>query len=98
MFSEQCRSLRDPRDIVKHCEALEKHHETLLKHYETHVKHRKPLLNIMKHLKHCKTSLNTQTLAVRCDDICGDAGTRHGDIRNCGVAITPQMCNRVTNP
>ena len=53
-------------------------------------KHRKTLLNIVKHhgtlVKHCETSQNTRTLTIRCDDI--------GD---CGVGITPQMCNRVTN-
>ena len=47
----------------------------------------KTLLNIVKHheilLKHCETSWNTRTLAIRCDDIgarCGDLGARWGDI------------------
>ena len=83
----RCRSLRDSLNIIKHCEPLVKHYETLLKHRET--------------------SQNTQTLAIRCDDIgarCGDIGActefpaisaqSSGD---CGVGITPQMCNRVTN-
>ena len=62
----------------------------------------------MKHhetlLKHCKTSQNTQTLTIRCDDIgarCREIGTWRGDIGprcgDFGVCITPQMCNRVTN-
>ena len=71
----------------------------------------------MKHLKHCETSQNSQTLAIRCDDIGarhGNINARHGDIsapaefpaisawsfwqyRDCGVCITLQMCNRVTN-
>ena len=48
---------------------------------------------------------------IRCDDIgarCGDVGARRGDRAelpaisagvsgDCGVGITPQMCNRVTN-
>ena len=67
-----------------------KHHETLL--------------------KHCETSQNTRTLAIQCDDIGawhGNIGARHGnfgacaefsgDIADCGLGITPQMCNRVTN-
>ena len=64
----------------------------------------------MKHetlLKHCETSQNTRYLmrhiGGRCGDIDdrrGDISARHGvsgDISFCGVGITPQMCNRVTN-
>ena len=54
--------------------------------------HREPLV---KHhetlLKHC------ETLIIRCNDIGGDVGARCGDICDCVVGITPQMCNRVTN-
>ena len=55
-------------------------------------------------VKHCKT------LPVTCDYIgaqfsnigarCGNIGARHRvshDIGDCGVSITQQMCNRVTN-
>ena len=72
----RCWSLRDSLNILKH-------HETLVKHCDTLwnvVKHREPLV---KHyetlLKHCETSQNTQTLAIRCDDMgarCGDIGAR----------------------
>ena len=36
---------------------------------------------------------------IRCDDIgarCGDVGVT-GGIGDCGVGVTPQMCNGVTN-
>ena len=99
------------------------------------VKHCDTSWNVVKHhellLKHCETSRDTQTLAIRCNNI----GARHGDtgdisakrkvgaetsvlgaaisalarsfrryqrkvssdICYCGVGITLQMCNRVTN-
>ena len=87
-------------NMVKHV----KHHEHLwnitkhIKHHEPPVKHHETLI------KHCKTPWNTQTLAVQCDNIGPQPSDRHGNIgtarvsADIGVGITPQMCNRVTNP
>ena len=54
----------------------------------------------MKHLKHCETSWNTlhsmwryRSSMRRRRRSCGVSG----DIGDCGVGITPQMCKRVTN-
>ena len=55
-------------------------------------------------MKQRETSWNSRTLAVRWDDIdawCGDIEAQRevsGNIGKCGVGVTPQMCNRVTNP
>ena len=64
-------------------------------------------LNIVKHqtfLKHCETLKHHETLvkhhetlAVRCDDISARCGVS-GNIGDCGVGITSQMCKRVINP
>ena len=60
------------------------HHKTLLnivKHHEPLVKHHETLL------KHCETSCNTRR----------SRRYRRGVFGDCGVGITPHMCNRVTN-
>ena len=70
-----------------------KHREPLLKHHEPVVKHHETLL------KHCETSWNTRHSMRYCLSmrrhrrLCGVSG----NIVDCGVGITPQMCNRVTN-
>ena len=87
---------------------LAKHHKTLLnivKHHETHVKHHetlKTLWNIMKHSSFDATisSLDAETSARwrrRSCGVTGDIGAVSGNIDDCGVGVTPQMCNRVTN-
>ena len=82
---------------LKHCEPLVKH-ETLIKHCETS-------WNTLTLAVWCTN------ISARCGDINawrGDIGARWDDIgawrrvsdniSDCGVGITPQMCNRVTNP
>ena len=79
---------------------MAKHHEILVKHFEPLLKHFEPLL------KHHETLVkHYETLAIRCDDISTHIGSQRGDFSgrcrvssDCGVGITPQMCNIVTNP
>ena len=83
-------------NVIKHHKPLVKHHEPLVKHCEL-VKHHKTLA------KRC------DNIGARCER-CGDIGARaeflpfwqyrsvvSGNISDCGVSITPRMCNRVTN-
>ena len=61
----------------------------------------------MKHLKHCETSWNSRhsirryrrSMWRRLRSMWRGPWSRGvtGDIGDCGVGITPQMCNRVTN-
>ena len=105
------RSLRDSLNIIKHsktswntCKTLwniVKRREPLVKHHET----LKTLWNIMK-----QSSFNATISALDAETSSLDGETSviarscrryrcgvYGDIGDCGVGITPQMCNRVAN-
>ena len=80
-----------------HCEPLVKH-EPLIKHHET----LKTLRNIMNY-----SSFDATILALDAEKSALDAEMsaiawscrlyRRGVFGDCGVGLTPQMCNRVTN-
>ena len=104
----RCRSLRDSLNIVKHsktswntCKTLwyiVKHLEPLVKHCEILLKHCKTLL------KHCESSWNTRHSMQRYQHsmrrhrhLAWRYRRSHRVSGDCGVGITQQMCNRVTN-
>ena len=88
-------------NIVKHHETHVKHREPLVKHHET----LKTLWNIMKQTSFDATisALDAETSALGTATSAIARSYRQyrrgvsGDIGDCGVGITPQMYNRVTN-
>ena len=74
--------------LTEHCKTLNivKHHETLVKHHE-----------ILKHSPFNATISQLDAENRRSHGVSGDIGEEFPGIDNCGVGITQQMCNRVTN-
>ena len=66
-----------------------KHHETLLKHCETSRKPSNTLHSVRRYLRSMRRHRRT---AWRHRCLCGVSG----NINDCGVVITPLMCNRVS--
>ena len=78
-------------NVVKHCQQLVKHHETLKTLWN--IMTLKTLWNITKHsdTRHSMRRYRRSMRRHRCS-----RGVS-GDVGNCGVCITPQTCDRVTN-
>ena len=80
--------------LVKLCEPLVKYHEPLVKNHET----LKTLWNIMKHSPFdAETSALSAVTLVLTRSFWQYRRGVSGDIGDCGVGKTLQMCNRVTN-
>ena len=62
-----------------------KHHETLVIQCDDR--------RSMRRRRAWRGGVGDRTEVIRCDDI----GDRNGDVGDCGVGVTPQMCNRDTN-
>ena len=77
--------------IVKHREPLVKHHEPLVKHHETPLKHCETSWNTRHSIRRHRRSVRRHQRSAR------QLRGVFGDIGDCGVRVTPQMCNRVTN-
>ena len=98
--------------LAKHHKTLlniVKHYETHVKHCEPLIKHLKTMWNIMKQSSFDATrSAHTSSLDAETSALCAATSAiarsywRYrrgvsGNIGDCGVGITPQMFNRITN-
>ena len=101
----RCRSLRDSLNIIKHREPLVKHYETLLKHCETSQNSRTLAIWCDYIGAWCgDIGARRGDIGARAEFPAISARSfrryRHGvsgNIGDCGVVLTPQMCNRVNN-
>ena len=94
---------------MRHREPLVKHHETLLKHCATSLntlhsmrRYRRSMQRRRRSMQRRRRSMQRRRRSMRrrrrSRGVTGDSGLYwRGVFGDCGVGITPQMCNRVTN-
>ena len=71
--------------------------ESLVKHHEPRLKHCEESLNARHSMRQYWRSMRRRRRSTRRCRRSRGVTSDIGDIGNCSVGVTPQMCNRVTN-